>query len=83
MPNPDWVKLTEKHSDRICLGSDMETKFERIGPELQRYDVFLDLLSEKARQNVCNNTDEKYMVAIKEKCKRQKNRSFRHGIRQK
>ena len=57
-PSEDWLKLTEKYSDRICLGSDMVTKFERIGPELQRYDVFLDLLSEKARQNVCINTAE-------------------------
>ena len=29
------------------------TKFERLGPELQRYDVFLDELSETARANVC------------------------------
>lgn len=58
-PNEDWLKLTEKYSDRFCLGSDMVTKFERIGPELQRYDVFLDMLSETARQNLCWGVAEK------------------------
>ena len=37
----------------------MVTKFERIGPELQRYDVFLDQLSETARANLCWRTAEK------------------------
>lgn len=58
-PQKEWVDLTESYSDRICLGSDMVTKFERIGPELQRYDVFLDQLSEKARENVCWKTAER------------------------
>jgi len=57
-PDPNWVELTEKFSDRICLGSDLVTKFERIGPELQRYDVFLDQLSETSRENVCRKTAE-------------------------
>jgi hypothetical protein len=35
------------------------TKFERLGPELQRYDVFLDQLSETARANVCYLTAER------------------------
>jgi hypothetical protein len=55
-PSPDWVALTERYSDRICLGSDLVTRFERLGPELQRYDVFLDQLSETARANVCRQT---------------------------
>ena len=59
LPSPDWLALTEKFSDRICLGSDLVTKFERLGPELQRYDVFLDQLSDTARANVCWHTAEK------------------------
>lgn len=59
VPNPDWIALTEKYSDRICLGSDLVTKFERLGPELQRYDVFLDQLSDTARENLCWRTAEK------------------------
>ncbi len=59
VPSPDWLALTEKYSERICLGSDLVTKFERLGPELQRYDVFLDLLSEKARADVCWRTAER------------------------
>ena len=35
------------------------TRFERLGPELQRYDVFLDQLSETARANVCWHTAER------------------------
>ncbi|MBN1976748.1 MAG: hypothetical protein JW918_05050 [Anaerolineae bacterium] len=52
-------QLTEKHSDRICLGSDLVTRLERLGPELQRYDAFLDQLSEEARENVCWRTAER------------------------
>jgi len=58
-PDPDWLALTEKYSGRICLGSDLVTKFERLGPELQRYDVFLDQLSERARADLCWLTAEK------------------------
>jgi hypothetical protein len=58
-PDPAWLSLTEKYSQRICLGSDLVTKFERMGPELQRYDVFLDQLSENARADLCWRTAEK------------------------
>ena len=43
----------------ICLGSDLVTRFERLGPELQRYDVFLDALSENARAQLCWRTAER------------------------
>jgi len=59
IPNADWIALTEKHSQSICLGSDLVTRFERLGPELQRYDVFLDQLSETARANLCWHTAER------------------------
>jgi hypothetical protein len=58
-PSPDWLVLTERYSDRICLGSDLVARFERLGPELQRYDVFLDQLSETARANLCWHTAER------------------------
>jgi Amidohydrolase len=59
VPRDEWVALVEQQSDRICLGSDLVTRFERLGPELERYDVFLDLLSEGARANVCWKTAER------------------------
>jgi predicted TIM-barrel fold metal-dependent hydrolase len=59
VPQEGWIELTEKYSERICLGSDLVTRFERLGPELQRYDVFLDQLSEEARENVCWKTAER------------------------
>ena len=58
-PSPVWLALTEKYSERICLGSDIVARFERLGPELQRYDVFLDELSETTRANVCWRTAER------------------------
>lgn len=69
-PSPDWLALTERYSDRICLGSDLVTRFERLGPELQRYDVFLDRLSEEARANVCWRTAERIYGGNKGKVKR-------------
>jgi hypothetical protein len=59
VPSPEWLALTEKYSSRICLGSDLVTRFERLGPELQRYDVFLDQLSENARADLCWRTAER------------------------
>jgi hypothetical protein len=68
-PSPDWLALTERYSDRICLGSDLVTRFERLGPELQRYDVFLDQLCETARANVCWHTAERLYGRNKGKIK--------------
>jgi hypothetical protein len=59
VPRDEWIELTEQRSERICLGSDLVTRFERLGPELQRYDLFLDQLSETARANVCWKTAER------------------------
>jgi len=35
-PQEEWLALTEQYSHRICLGSDLVTRFERLGPELLR-----------------------------------------------
>ncbi len=59
VPQSEWIELTERYSERICLGSDLVTRFERLGPELHRYDVFLDELSEETRENVCWRTAER------------------------
>ena len=66
-PQEAWLELTERYSERICLGSDLVTRFERLGPELQRYDVFLDELSESARANVCWHTAERVYGANRAK----------------
>ena len=52
------VESFKKYSSRICIGSDLVTRFERIGIELNRYDVFLENLSEQAIADVCRNTAE-------------------------
>lgn len=59
VPEPGWVELAERFSERIVLGSDLVAKFERLGPELQRYDVFLERLSDTARENLCRLTAER------------------------
>jgi Amidohydrolase len=69
-PSEAWLALTERFSDRICLGSDLVTKFERLGPEMQRYDVFLDCLSEGARDNVSWRTAERIYGGNKGKVSR-------------
>lgn len=58
IPDPSWTELIEKYSHRFCLGSDLVTRFERLGIELSRYDVFLDTLSPEACSNVCVKTAE-------------------------
>ena len=57
-PNQQWLDLAEKWSSRICLGSDLVNAFEHLGPTLERYDPFLDRLSEEARANICWRTAE-------------------------
>ena len=77
-PAKEWIDLTEKHNDRIVLGSDMVTKFERIGREMERYDRFLDALSEETRANVCYNNAERIFGGNKNKVKLE--RSFRSSM---
>lgn len=40
VPNPRWTELIEKYSHRFRLGSNLVTRFERVGIKLSRYDVF-------------------------------------------
>jgi hypothetical protein len=58
-PDDNWLALTEKYSDRILLGSDLVAKFERYGPEMQRYDTFLDNLTESTRIAICTKNAER------------------------
>jgi hypothetical protein len=63
-PSPDWIALTEKYADRIALGSDLVTKFERLGPEMQRHDPFLESLTEPTRRAICReNAERMYRAA--------------------
>jgi len=55
-PDPDWLELTEEHSEKICIGTDVVNKFEYIPHTIQKYDTLLDALSNTARQNIAYNT---------------------------
>jgi len=59
IPDKNWVRLLKKYSGRCCLGSDLVTRFERLGIELSRYDPLLDMLGEEAVLDICTGTAEK------------------------
>lgn len=56
IPNEDWLNLAEQYSDRICIGTDIVNRFEKLPVTIQQYDVFLDALSDKAAQNLAHKT---------------------------
>ncbi|AFZ30640.1 amidohydrolase 2 [Gloeocapsa sp. PCC 7428] len=58
-PDPNWIEMTEKHSDRICIGSDIFGHFESLAEGLARYTPFLDCLSKETCDRVCMLNAEK------------------------
>lgn len=63
-PDENWLKLTEKHSHRICLGSDIFGHFESLSEHLGRYTPFLDCLSKETCENVCTKTAERLYASV-------------------
>ncbi|NJL51312.1 MAG: hypothetical protein HC930_02180 [Hydrococcus sp. SU_1_0] len=55
-PDPDWLQLCEDYSERICIGTDIVNKFAAMPATIQKYDVFLDTLSEGAAKNLAFDT---------------------------
>ncbi|MBN1797945.1 MAG: amidohydrolase family protein [Spirochaetales bacterium] len=66
VPDENWIEMTEKFSERICIGTDVVDKFEYLSPQIQKYDVFMDRLSEKARQDIAFDTA--YKLYSKVRC---------------
>lgn len=60
---PEWLALTERFSERICLGSDLVARFERLGPEWHRFDRLLNQLSDAARENVAFRTAQRLFAS--------------------
>jgi hypothetical protein len=58
-PDDAWLDLTERFSDRICLGSDIFGHFGALAHTMARYTPFLDALSSGARHNLCVGTAER------------------------
>lgn len=58
----EWVELTEKFNSRVMIWSDILWKwFHKVWYINNKYNTFLDMLSEKTRNNVCiNNALEVY-----------------------
>lgn len=65
IPDPEWIELTERFSERILIGSDVIGNFHKIGVINHRYDVFLEKLSEETRQNICINNAERLFSGTK------------------
>jgi hypothetical protein len=56
----EWIELTEKFSNRILLGSDILWDwFHKIWYINNRFDTFLDLLTEETRNKLCFENAEK------------------------
>lgn len=56
IPDDNWVELAEEYSERICIGSDVVNKFQQLPYTIQKYDVFLDKLSDKAAKDLASDT---------------------------
>jgi hypothetical protein len=64
-PDPEWLKLCEEYSERICIGTDIVNKFTAMPATIQKYDVFLDALSDRAAKNLAFDTAYKLFGQVK------------------
>lgn len=55
-PDARWLEVTERFSERICLGSDIFGRFDALTQTLAKYTPFLDALSDSARRNLTLDT---------------------------
>jgi hypothetical protein len=65
IPDEQWVHLAEDYSTKICIGTDVVNRFEQLPATIQKYDVFLAKLSNKARRNLASDTALKLYGTIK------------------
>jgi hypothetical protein len=65
VPSDEWLSLAEDYSGRICIGSDLVNRFELLPMTIQRYDVFMDNLSEGARADLTFNTAHRLYGAVR------------------
>ncbi len=64
----EWIELTEKFNNRILIWSDiLGNNFHRIWFINNKFDLLLDKLSTKTRQNICINNAEKLFWSKKNK----------------
>jgi Tat protein secretion system quality control protein TatD with DNase activity len=55
-PDDVWLEMTERFSERICLGSDVFGRFASLVETMAKYTPFLDALSDQARRNLTRDT---------------------------
>ena len=73
----EWVELTEKFSDRILLWSDILWDwFQKIWVINNKYDAFLDLLTEETRERLCYRNAERLYSKRKNIVEHWKKRKF-------
>ena len=54
-PRPEWVTLVERFPERFMLGSDVVGRFNKLGKEMHRFDVFLDALPKDVAHKVARD----------------------------
>jgi hypothetical protein len=54
-PDPDWVKLVNRHPTRFMLGSDVVGRFDSLGEYLTGFEPFLDALPESVAHRVARD----------------------------
>ena len=55
-PDDAWLGVTERFSERICLGSDVFGRFATLAKTMARYTPFLEALSDRARRDLTLDT---------------------------
>ncbi len=56
VPKPEWIEFTERHSERVCIGSDVVGEFDELEKSMGRYESLLSELSPGARKNIGHET---------------------------
>ncbi len=54
-PDPDWIKLVERHPSRFVLGSDVVGRFDSLGESMRAFVPFLDALSPDTARKVARD----------------------------
>lgn len=72
-----WIELTEKFSHKIMIWSDVLGKwFSDMWHTNARFDIFLDMLSEDARENITRKVAHNFFKKSKNRVEKNKKRKF-------
>jgi Amidohydrolase len=58
-PDPAWVELVSDYPDRFVLGSDVFGSFKELPDKLDRFDLLLEQLADRAAAQVAQQNAER------------------------